>query len=499
MPEEDDENLIPLDDDFDAGEYFPTLADTYAEVLGEAAGGRPRPGYVEQFAGVIRSASCSTSAPGDFVDARYYVDRAIPQGVSGSRAAPAILTAQTDLLPGVRQCLTAVNLAELPFGTHLLPAGTLVQVFVLYDRSAPQKKWYLFNQPLAGAVAVQITGSAGGSGQYNGRILSGAARTSPTASLGMPAGMTIPGSDNALVLNVEEDGQTGHRLRTATYAAGLVVGKTDESTPRPIVMVRGGVGETASPTTLGGTTGGSETADTATWSRTSSATPLNLFMLSRVVYNPTGDKTLYAFVRQISFDARGLLLSVAPKPASPSTPRSPAHDRRTPVSIFSSPPRFLHRMAHQPSQARRIRQPDPQRRRQPRERLRSGSSTCPGVCLSCPNRYPLTVAGVGGPGPACCIPALNGTFTLLRIANNCQWATGVHFQPGGCTFGWEMFCSLVDCNNVAGPMRWVIAMYGSIGYLWAEKISSAVCPPTGVYKICSNLCSGGAAASVVLG
>ena len=116
----------------------------------------------------------------------------------------------------------------------------------------------------------------------------------------------------------------------------------------------------------------------------------------------------------------------------------------------------------------------------------SGTSNCPSLCNSCPASFPLSVAGVGGPGPACCIAALNGSFTLGRIANNCQWATGVLFQPGGCTFGYEMFCSLVDCNNTAGPMRWVIAMYGAIGYLWAEKISNSTCPPTGVYPICAT-------------
>lgn len=127
------------------------------------------------------------------------------------------------------------------------------------------------------------------------------------------------------------------------------------------------------------------------------------------------------------------------------------------------------------------------------------SGNCPTVCSSCLPNYPLTVAGIGGPGPSCCIAALNGTFTLTRISNNCQWASGTQFQPGGCSFGWELFCSKVDCNNVSGPMRWVIAMYGSIGYVWAEMISNATCPPTGTYRICANLCAGGTGAMVVLG
>lgn len=302
-----DDPIIPLDDDISAGEYFPTLADTYAEVLGEAIIGRPRPAYVEQFVGVIRSSPCSTPSSSDYTDARYYVDRAIPQSASASSAA---LTTQRDLLPGVRQCLTAINLAELPFGTHLLSAGTVVQMFVLYDRATPPGKWYVFNQSPAAAVVVKVTGSASGSGQYNGRILSGSSNEPASANLGMPAGMTIPGGDNALVLNVEEDGQSGHRLQSGTYATGAVVGTTSESTPRAIVAIRGGVGATASPTTIGSTSLGSESADTATWSRASNSTPVNVYLISRVVYNAAGDKTLYSFVRQLSFDSRGLLLSV---------------------------------------------------------------------------------------------------------------------------------------------------------------------------------------------
>ncbi len=306
----DDSPVIPLDDDFNGAEYFPTLSDTYAEILGAAVGGRPRPAYVEQFVGIIRTSPCSTPSTSDYSDARYYVDRAIVQS-DDDDGESADLPAQTDTLPGVRQCLTAVNLAELPFGTHLLSAGTVVQVFALYDRAVPPAKWYLFNQSPTEAVVVKVTGSATGNGEYNGRVLSGLSNASASLNLAMPAGMAIAGSDNALVLNVEEDGQTGHRLQSGSYATGAVVGTTSESTPRTIVAIRGGAGATASPTTIGGTSLGSESADTATWSRAANATPLNVYLISRVVYNAAGAKTLYSFVRQLSFDARGLLLSVS--------------------------------------------------------------------------------------------------------------------------------------------------------------------------------------------
>jgi hypothetical protein len=126
------------------------------------------------------------------------------------------------------------------------------------------------------------------------------------------------------------------------------------------------------------------------------------------------------------------------------------------------------------------------------------TANCPTSCGSCASTYHLTASGIGSPGPSCCIPALNGTFTLSRIGTNCQWNTGIMFELGGCTFGWQLTCSLVDCNNISGAMRWVVQLYGSVTFVWAQLISSATCPPTGVYSICANPCTGGAGASVIL-
>jgi hypothetical protein len=126
-------------------------------------------------------------------------------------------------------------------------------------------------------------------------------------------------------------------------------------------------------------------------------------------------------------------------------------------------------------------------------------SNCPTDCGSpCATTYHLTVSGLGGPGLSCCVAGLNGTFTLTRIGGSCQWSTGIMFQRGGCSFGWQVFCSLVDCNNTAGAMRWVVQLYGAINFVWAESVSSATCPPTGSYSICANPCSGGTGASVIL-
>jgi hypothetical protein len=265
---------------------------------------RARPALVEQFVGIIRSSPGSGSG-GDYADARYFIDRAMPRT---SLASSDVLAADKDSLPGVKECITATNLAELVDGTHQLSDGTLVQVFSLYVRGRNGAKLHVFNQPPRGGVVVQITGNASGNGEYNGRILSGSSNASPSSALSMPAGLSIPGSDDALVLNLEEDGASGHRIASGTYAVGVVRGITNESPPRKIVFIRGGVGRTDSPTALGGTSEGSESADSSNWTRLG-ATPVVVYVVTRTVYNESGDKTLYSFVRPLTFDARGLLVS----------------------------------------------------------------------------------------------------------------------------------------------------------------------------------------------
>jgi hypothetical protein len=269
---------------------------------------RPRPAFVEQFMATVRTSPCTTAVVSDYTDARYFLDRATVTISSGE------IAAVTDQTPGIGQCLTATNLAEVAAGTHLLGAGTVVQVSALIVRGVPDQKVYVFNCLPAISVVVKITGASGGgggAGEYSGRILSGISSATASSPLVMPAGMTLPATDNALVLNSEEDSLTGFRLAIGSYATGIVVGKTTDSPPRQIVMVRGALGATASPTTVGSATEGSETADTASWSRATSATPVNLYCVSRVVYNASGDQTLYQFMRELSFDARGLLLAVS--------------------------------------------------------------------------------------------------------------------------------------------------------------------------------------------
>ncbi len=258
---------------------------------------RPRPAIVEQFVGVIRSGPCSGSSS-DYSDARYYIDRSIPR--TGST-----LAAQTETIPGLKQCLTATNLAELADNTHLLTAGTLVQVFALYARGAGNTRSYVFNLVPASAVVVSITGNAGGDGEYDGQILGGASSADAGSGLAMPAGLT-PG-DNALIVNVEETGLIGHRIAAGSYAVGVVRGSTTETPPRAIVFIRGALGRTDSPKALGS---GGVTPSTTTWSRNSDGTPLTLTVITSVVWDSTAS-TLLANTRVLTFDARGVLASVS--------------------------------------------------------------------------------------------------------------------------------------------------------------------------------------------
>src|SRR5437868_3350691 len=96
--------------------HFPRLFDSFAHRAFRGRGPK-----VEQFVGIVRDGPSSASGA-DYSDSRYYVDRAIATRDSGS-AGP--LSAKSDTLPGLAQTVTATNLAELPTGMHLLPAGTL--------------------------------------------------------------------------------------------------------------------------------------------------------------------------------------------------------------------------------------------------------------------------------------------------------------------------------------------------------------------------------------
>jgi len=71
------------------------------------------------------------------------------------------------------------------------------------------------------------------------------------------------------------------------------------------------VGVTTSPTTLGSSSEGSETAASDSWTRSSSGAPLDVWQVCRVVYDHAGSKKLFSFVRKFSYDSLGLLIAVS--------------------------------------------------------------------------------------------------------------------------------------------------------------------------------------------
>jgi hypothetical protein len=258
---------------------------------------RQTPAQVEQFAATVRTSPCATNITSDYTDARYYLDRAVATS-SGSTA----LATQADSLPGLKQCLTATNLAEVANGTHRLPRGTVVQVFSLYTRAG--KRLYVFNQPPPDGAVVQIGGAAGGGGKYTGQVLVGDSSAVSAGNVAMPEGLSTSSGPSALILNEEENGQTGHRIAPGSYAVGQIAGNSNGTA---IVMIRGGSGATAGATGLGG---GGASPDSSSWSKASDGTPLNVWVQTRTYWD-SGSGTLFGYLRQFSFDARGLLYAVS--------------------------------------------------------------------------------------------------------------------------------------------------------------------------------------------
>jgi len=281
----------------DAGDARQVLASEPEDNVVAQARERDWPALVEQFAAIVRSGPCAGASGGDYTDARYYLDRAMPPEGSSPSAA---LSATVDQFPGVAQCLTASNLAELGAGSHLLAAGTVVQVFALNMRGGG--KVYIFNQSPQTGVVVQIVSAASGGGKYSGEILGGTSGAISSGNLAMPEGLSAAAP--ALILNEEEDGLSGHRLTTPCYAVGQIVGNAGG---QPIVMIRGALGATAGATSLGGS---GDSADSGSWSRAGNGTPVTVTMQTRTVWDSSGG-VLYGYSRNLAFDARGELVTIS--------------------------------------------------------------------------------------------------------------------------------------------------------------------------------------------
>lgn len=133
-------------------------------------------------------------------------------------------------------CIVQINVTD---ATHALAdvadgdaaklaSGTSGAAKILWKESGTGTKWAVvfFGASVADpAVTVKITGTASGGGKYNGRVLTGTSTAIATGNLGMPEGRTLPGSDNALVLNAKERDTAKHSLSNGYYT-GVAVGST---------------------------------------------------------------------------------------------------------------------------------------------------------------------------------------------------------------------------------------------------------------------------------
>jgi len=177
------------------------------------------------------------------------------------------------------------------------------------------------------SVLVKITANAAGGGKYTGCILTGASTAVAAGDEGQPEGMTVPGADDCLILNTEENGLSTHWLAVDSYAVGKITGfgeaGSGSGTELTVVEITGGIARTDSPQELMAGSGaeGSEAADGATWDRALSPgsgsgtsygdTPVAFWVVCRTVYNDAGDEILYAMLRHLTFAADGRLASIS--------------------------------------------------------------------------------------------------------------------------------------------------------------------------------------------
>ncbi len=87
-------------------------------------------------------------------------------------------------------------------------------------------------------LVVRITAAEAGAGKYAGHIFSPNCTAQASTALFMPEGMLDSANNNALILNLAENGLAlPNRLLEGSYHVGVHVGVTSESTPRAIVLV----------------------------------------------------------------------------------------------------------------------------------------------------------------------------------------------------------------------------------------------------------------------
>lgn len=179
-------------------------------------------------------------------DYRYWVVSVEPTADTDSPESE--LTVEDDQFPGVGRYVTAFNLAEITVTVedddsltvessgHSVTEGQLVTVISYPSRSNPGRRLYFFSHA-AGSTLVRakvtgttLGGTALGGGKYAGRILTGTSTIAANSTdLTMPEGLTVPGADDCMIVNIAESGSSAHSLTDSGNAAPYVMGFIDGS------------------------------------------------------------------------------------------------------------------------------------------------------------------------------------------------------------------------------------------------------------------------------
>jgi len=172
------------------------------------------------------------------------------------------------------------------------------------------------------SLVVKINAAATGSGKYWGWITQ--LQTAPVDSLTdiveSDIGELNSSSSGCLILNMNELPLPSSHLLLANpqkyYNAVWRGISTESSSSSYLVVTIDGNAQSSSTTglltpltTIGESDEGSESPDTASWVKSDHA--VEAWVITRVVYNDSGDQVLYAFARLFTYDTLGMLYSVS--------------------------------------------------------------------------------------------------------------------------------------------------------------------------------------------
>lgn len=184
------------------------------------------------------------------------------------------------------------------------PAG--MSVYVGAPRKPPTPA------PAPPTIIAKITGNVSGQvGRYTAKRITPETDTEATGNLSEADLGTLSDTDDLIVWHLPEIaiGASANLLDVDGIYEGTRAGVTSDG--KTIVRIGAmPVGKTDSPTTLGGNTEGSESADTTSWERTS-GNPVDVWIQTRQGFFHAGDEKWYAYARKFSYDSCGLLIAVS--------------------------------------------------------------------------------------------------------------------------------------------------------------------------------------------